>query len=172
MASREMLSIILKNTIKNSLKCQHHPVRRVLAKNAPVIANVVYRKFSTSIIRNDAAHQEGKIEQRTDEEIKKYVEEEVSKNWVGFGFYPWDRYKDNVAGHIAFFCVAMTCVVPIWLYNYMPDYQLKNWAHREAYLLLKEREDAGIFPISKNYLDPEKVVLPSDEELGDIDIRI
>ena len=50
--------------------------------------------------------------------------------------------------------------------------RMKNWAHREAYLLLKEREDAGIFPISTDFLDPEKIELPSDEELGDIDIRI
>ena len=51
-------------------------------------------------------------------------------------------------------------------------FSLKNWATREAYLLLKEREDAGIFPISKDFLDPEKVNLPSDEELGDIEILI
>ena len=77
MASREMLSIILRNTIKSGLKCQHHPVRQVLAKNAPCIANVVYRKLSTSIIRKDAAHDDGKIVQRTPEEIKKYIEEET-----------------------------------------------------------------------------------------------
>jgi len=154
------------------MKCQHHPVRKVFAKNAPCIANTVYRKFSNSIIRKDAAPTEGKIEQRSDEEIKKYVEKEIKENWVSYGFYPWDRYKDNVAGQIAFFCVALITVVPIWIYNYTPDYQLKNWAHREAYLLLKEREDAGIFPISKDFLDPEKVNLPSDEELGDIEIRI
>ena len=55
----------------------------------------------------------------------------------------------------------------IFLFN-----SLMNWTQREAYLLLKEREDAGIFPISKDFIDPEKVILPSDEELGDIDILI
>ena len=75
MASREMLSKILKTTIQSSLRGQQHPVKRVLVKNAPCIANVVYRKLSTSIIRKDAAH-DGKIEQRSAEEIKKYVEEE------------------------------------------------------------------------------------------------
>ena len=49
---------------------------------------------------------------------------------------------------------------------------LQNWAQREAFLLLKEREEAGIFPISKDFIDPEKINLPSDEELGDIDILI
>ena len=50
--------------------------------------------------------------------------------------------------------------------------RLHNWAQREAYLLLKAREDAGIFLISKDFIDPEKVNLPSDEELGPIEIRI
>ena len=49
---------------------------------------------------------------------------------------------------------------------------MHNWATREAYLLLKEREESGVFPISKDLIDPQKVQLPSDEELGDIDIRI
>ena len=79
MASREMLSIILKNTINAGMKCQHHPVRKVLTKNAPCIANIVYRKFSNSIIRKDAAPTEGKIEQRSEEEIKKYVDEELKQ---------------------------------------------------------------------------------------------
>ena len=45
------------------------------------------------------------------------------QNWVGFGAYPWDRFKDTVFGNIAFFCVAITFVLPVWFYNYMPDYQ-------------------------------------------------
>ncbi len=77
MASREMLSILLRNTIKSRLKCHHHPVSKVLAKNDPCIANVVYRKLSTSIIRKDAAHDDGPIVQRTPEEIKQYVKEEM-----------------------------------------------------------------------------------------------
>merc|ERR1712080_219549 len=175
MASREMLSKILKNTIQTSLRGdQHrHPIRRILVKNSPCIANVVYRKLSTSLTLKDAAHEHGgKIEQRTQEEITKYVGDELQKNWRVYGFYPWDRERDRIAGNIGFFIVAASCIIPIWFYNYMPDYQLKNWATREAYLLLKEREDAGIFPISKDFLDPAKIELPSDEELGEIDIRI
>jgi len=170
MASREMLSKILKNTLQTSLRAQQHPVKKLLSKNAPCIANVVYRKLSSSVIRKGAA--EGPIEQRTPEEIKKYVEEECKQGWRGFGFWPHDRFRDKVTGHIAFFAVCATFVIPVWVYNYLPDYSLKNWAQREAFLLLKEREDAGIFPISKDFLDPEKVNLPSDEELGDIEILI
>jgi len=171
MASREMLSKILKTTIQSSLRGKQHPVKRVLVKNAPCIANVVYRKLSTSIIRKDAAH-DGKIEQRSAEEIKKYVEEECKGGWRGYGFFAHDKLRDTVTGNLAFFMTACMTLIPVFIYNYMPDYGLHNWAQREAYLLLKEREDAGIFPISKDFIDPEKVNLPSDEELGPIEIRI
>ena len=57
-------------------------------------------------------------------------------------------------------------------YHFFCYHRMHNWAMREGYLLLKEREDAGLFPISADLIDPEKVKLPSDEELGDIDVRI
>merc|ERR1712212_949468 len=162
MASRTMLSKILKNTLQSSLRGQQHPIKKVLSKNAPCIANVVYRKLSSSVIRKGDAG--GPIEQRTPQEMK--------DQWVGFGYSTHDKFRDTVAGHICMFIAAGTMFIPVWLYNYMPDYSLMNWTQREAYLLLKEREDAGIFPISKDFIDPEKVILPSDEELGDIDILI
>ena len=77
MASREMLSKILKTTIQNSLKVQQHPVKRVLSKNAPCIANVLGRKFSNSVLRKGGAT--GPVEQRTPAEIKEYVEKEVKE---------------------------------------------------------------------------------------------
>merc|ERR1712064_94011 len=128
MASREMLSKILKNTLQTGLRAHQHPVKKLLSKNAPCIANVVYRKLSSSVIRKGAA--EGPIEQRTPEEFK--------KGWRGFGFWPHDKFRDKVTGHIAFFATCATFVIPVWVYNYMPDYSLKNCATREAYLLLKE----------------------------------
>ena len=75
MASRTMLSKILKNTLQSSLRGQQHPIKKVLSKNAPCIANVVYRKFSSSVIRKGDAG--GPIEQRTPQEIKEYVEKEM-----------------------------------------------------------------------------------------------
>ena len=67
----------------------------------------------------------------------------------------------------------------------MPDRRMKDWAIREvgnplwyklvvwqftffqAYLVLKEREAAGVEPLTRDFIDPEKVLasLPSDEEL-------
>jgi NADH dehydrogenase (ubiquinone) 1 beta subcomplex subunit 11 len=39
-------------------------------------------------------------------------------------------------------------------------------------ILLREREAAGIFPVDKNFIDPAKLELPSDEELGDTTIVV
>merc|ERR1719273_163555 len=168
MASGKMLSNILRSSICfRSFKGQH-TLARLVTQNSSCVGDITYRKFSTSLIRNDTAHKE----ERTQKEITDYVNEELKKGWAGFGFYPFDRYRDTVTGNLAFLIVAVISVVPIFVYYYCPDYQLKNWANREAHLLLKQREDAGIFPISKDFIHPEKVALPSDEELGDIDVKI
>ena len=47
-----------------------------------------------------------------------------------------------------------------------------DWQHREAYLLIREREAKGQVIIDRNLIDPSKVELPSDEELDDTDIII
>ena len=153
MASRGLMLSFLKNSIQHNLRSQP-AVKGLVVRNSPCIANVVYRKLSSSLVRKGDAE---KVELRTQEEITKYVKEETDKvnfsykvssyahsfmilciggsikmyictilrfqNWVGFGAYPWDRFKDNVYGNIAFFCVAITIVFPVFFYNYMPDYQ-------------------------------------------------
>jgi len=45
---------------------------------------------------------------------------------------------------------------------------------REAYLLLREREKAGVEPISKDLSDPAKLLahLPTDEELREAGVVI
>ncbi|GFY01953.1 hypothetical protein TNCV_5098141 [Trichonephila clavipes] len=48
----------------------------------------------------------------------------------------------------------------------------KDWISREAYLEMHRREKLGLPVVDKNYIDPEKIELPSDEELGDTDIII
>jgi len=49
-----------------------------------------------------------------------------------------------------------------------------DWATREAYLVLREREAAGLEPLSKDFVDPEKVLahLPSDDELKEAGVVI
>lgn len=47
-----------------------------------------------------------------------------------------------------------------------------DWNQREAYLELRRREAAGLPLIDSNLVDPSKFSLPSDEELGDMEIII
>ena len=71
-----MLSTILKRAIQCNLQGSHI-IKRTLVKNSPCIGNIVYRKLSTSLMRKSAP--EGKIEQRTQEEINAYVDDQVKK---------------------------------------------------------------------------------------------
>lgn len=58
------------------------------------------------------------------------------------------------------------------MFYYKRDFQLKDWAKRESMLVLREREAAGILPVDRNYIDPAKIELPTDEELDGADIII
>ena len=49
---------------------------------------------------------------------------------------------------------------------------MKDWAQREAYLELRRREAEGLLPIEPNLISPDKVELPSDEDLGNAEIII
>lgn len=49
---------------------------------------------------------------------------------------------------------------------------MREWAQREAYLELARREAAGLPLVDPNLIDPSKIELPTDEELGDTEIII
>jgi len=51
-------------------------------------------------------------------------------------------------------------------------YRDKAWQKREALLEIERRERLGLPYIDANYIDPNKIYLPSDEELGDFDIIV
>ena len=48
----------------------------------------------------------------------------------------------------------------------------RDWCYREAYLVLREREAQGLPVISKDFIDPAKIELPSEEELEGEEIII
>lgn len=54
----------------------------------------------------------------------------------------------------------------------MFHFRLRDWAQREAYLTIRDREAKGLPFIDPNMVDPAKMELPSDEELGDFEIII
>lgn len=71
-----------------------------------------------------------------------------------------------------FFSITLCLVGGAFMFAYMPDYNYKNWAEREAFLELRRREENGLPLIDPNYINPDLINLPSEEELGDIEIVI
>ncbi|PSN44502.1 hypothetical protein C0J52_09067 [Blattella germanica] len=99
------------------------------------------------------------------------------QNWVSYGFDHEKQQDDTDSMHASFF-FSITFVPRIEmcirdrLYTYYPDVILRDWGQREAYLELKRREDLGLPLIDRNLIDPAKIDLPSDEELGETEIII
>lgn len=96
-----------------------------------------------------------------------------SKNWVSYGFDYYDKAWDRQVMRATMFASVTVCLVgTIFLLSYLPDPRLNEWAQREGYLVLREREAAGLVAISPDIIDPKSVQLPTDEELGDTEIII
>ncbi|XP_053947114.1 NADH dehydrogenase [ubiquinone] 1 beta subcomplex subunit 11, mitochondrial [Anastrepha obliqua] len=95
------------------------------------------------------------------------------KNWVSYGFDYKDKANDRTATNLSFFTAVTLCLVwGTFLWSYSPDPMLRDWAQREAYLELRRRENAGVDLVNPNYVDPASINLPSDEDLGDVEIII
>lgn len=107
-----------------------------------------------------AAKEETKVETKT-------------KNWVSWGFSYSDKKEDRDTTRTSFFVSVTMCLVwGSFIWAYLPDPQMRDWAQREGFLTLRKREAAGLEPISRDLIDPSLITLPSDEELGDTEIII
>lgn len=92
-------------------------------------------------------------------------------HWVSAG-WDWTNPKvDRYMMHEFFFCFVTVGVITLWLWGYGPDYKLRDWAKREAYFRTHKREALGLPLIDRNVVDPARIVLPSEEELGDFDVH-
>ncbi|XP_037946022.1 NADH dehydrogenase [ubiquinone] 1 beta subcomplex subunit 11, mitochondrial-like [Teleopsis dalmanni] len=95
------------------------------------------------------------------------------RNWVSYGFDAKDQTEDrNVTKASFFFSVTLCLVWGTFVWSYLPDTQMRDWAQREGYLELRRREEAGLDLVNPNYIDPSVINLPTDEELGDTEIII
>lgn len=75
--------------------------------------------------------------------------------------------------HFTYYNIAISTLLVLgFVWAYLPDFNLRDWSVREALLELRRREAAGLPLIDPNLIPPEKIVLPSDEELGDAEIII
>lgn len=52
------------------------------------------------------------------------------------------------------------------------NFRLRDWAQREAFLDLDRRERRGLPAIDPYFVPPEKVILPSEAEIGDKEIIV
>jgi len=96
---------------------------------------------------------------------------QVNHVWYGFDYN--DKFKDEVVMKERFFSMIVLGGFGFWFfYRYFPDRKLKHWCQREAYIRLATRESLGLSPIDPWYVPREKVILPTDEELGDMDIEV
>lgn len=96
-----------------------------------------------------------------------------SKNWVSYGFDSRSESNDKNTMKASFFFSVTLCIVfGTFVWSYLPDPRLRDWAQREAYLELRRREHDKVDLISANYVNPKNIKLPSDQQLEGQDIII
>lgn len=129
--------------------------------------------ISTSEKNKDAVTLSDKTHHETAKPEKLEHLEEKEENWISYGYSLVDRDIDEWAHHLMMFAVITVVFCGgTFFFAYFPDYKDHAWAQREAYLELARREKEGLPLIDPNLIDPCKVELPSEEELGDFDIVI
>lgn len=105
--------------------------------------------------------------------VEDFAKPDENKNWVYWGFETKSKTEDHdYMKSSFFFSITMCLVFGGFVYYYQPDFLMRDWAQREAYLELRRREAAGLDPVNENYVDPATIELPSDEELGNAEIII
>jgi NADH dehydrogenase (ubiquinone) 1 beta subcomplex subunit 11 len=97
----------------------------------------------------------------------------AKRTWRSFGFSKTDEALDRHSlHHIMFVAITIVFMLGGTILAYLPDVNGRDWAQREAYLQLRYKEEHGLPPIDHNLIDPSKIILPTDEELGDTEIII
>ncbi|XP_053631339.1 NADH dehydrogenase [ubiquinone] 1 beta subcomplex subunit 11, mitochondrial-like [Cherax quadricarinatus] len=93
----------------------------------------------------------------------------VTKNWISYD----SEVEDNTIMHLTFFFGVTLCIVTIgFVWAYLPDFRMVDWAQREGYLELRRREAEVLPLIDPNLISIEKIELPLDEKLADTEIII
>jgi len=111
---------------------------------------------------------------RTQEDLCKYVEDAKWKNWATYGLDQQDRVRDEINFHNEIATFALFMLLMMYVCHYKKDPYKKDWARREATILVLEREEAGLPYIDMNYVDPKNLLenLATDEELEGTQVYI
>ncbi|KAK3892309.1 hypothetical protein Pcinc_003841 [Petrolisthes cinctipes] len=100
-------------------------------------------------------------------------QQQQSKNWVNWGFDIDSEQEDNTLMHLTFFFSVTLCIITTgFVWAYLPDYRMLDWAQREAFLQLRHREVEGLPLIDPNLVPLGNIDLPSDEDLGNTEVII
>ncbi|XP_076313214.1 NADH dehydrogenase [ubiquinone] 1 beta subcomplex subunit NP15.6 [Tachypleus tridentatus] len=153
------------------LACRIFPVLRTWCyKNSSCLSSAF---ISTSKKNKETAFvSESLIKEKTAEDFAN-VKSELEKNWVSYGWSFESKEEDRSSYRSACFMGITVCIVGGgFVLFYIPDFRNKQWSVREAFLQLHRREKLGLPLVDKNLIDPSKIELPSDEELGDSEIII
>lgn len=143
--------------------------------HSPILQRIITSQQSKALIRTISTSGKKRETATIAEPVEKCKSESVAvkKNWVSYGFDFKNETDDiNAMNATFFFSVTLCLVIGGFLWAYLPDYGMRDWSQREGYLVLRRREQQGLAAIDANLISAEKIVLPTDEELGDLDIVI
>lgn len=105
--------------------------------------------------------------------VEEFADPSSQKNWISYGFDYVDKSEDRFRTHAAMFTVITMIFGGVaFIFYYYPDIKMDAWASREAYLQMYRRKKLGLPLIDKNYVEPSRVPLPTEEEIGDQEIII
>lgn len=118
-------------------------------------------------------------------------------NWIPFGFNVYDEYDDWQKTHWLSVMIGTTLFVTVIAINWLMKDDLyglppqphppllphaspslasspvnREWSRREAFLEIERRRNAGLPIISKDYVNPARIKIRSEEELANFDIII
>jgi len=89
-----------------------------------------------------------------------------AENWVSLGYDFHNRQEDAAMHRLMGFLTVFQLMALCFYWNYNTDFKKHDWAQREAYLEIARREALGLPLIDPDYIPPEKMLLPTDEELA------
>ena len=106
-----------------------------------------------------------------------FAKENIShffQNWATYGLDQHDRVRDEINFHNEIATFALFMSIMMYICHYKKDPYRKDWARREATILVLEREEAGLPYIDMNYVDPKNLLenLATDEELEGTQVYI
>lgn len=88
-------------------------------------------------------------------------------HWRPMGFDYTSPVRDKYMFHEFLLMTFTGGILILWFWMYGPDTRENDWARREAFLRTAKREALGLPLIDRDVVDPERIVLPTEEELGD-----